>query len=72
MADIDAAVRDLETIQMILVRMHALLAHQPMSAFERGRVDSYFDAFASDLVGLEEYLRGVAAEPDPRPAQNLR
>lgn len=58
---VDAAVRDLERIQMSLVRLHALLAEQPMSLPDRHRVDGYFDAFASDLVGLEEFLRGLAS-----------
>lgn len=62
MAVAEVAVRDLENIQMILVRLHALLAQQPMSVTERHRVDGYFDAFASDLVGLEECLRAMAAE----------
>lgn len=58
---VEVAVRDLENIQMILVRLHALLAQQPMSLADRHRVDGYFDAFASDLVGLEECLRAMAA-----------
>ena len=62
MAVAEVAVRDLENIQMILVRLHALLAQQPMSVTDRHRVDGYFDAFASDLVGLEECLRAMAAE----------
>lgn len=56
----ETAVRDLEKIQMSLVRLHALLAQQPMSGTDRHRVDGYFDAFASDLTGLEEYLRGMS------------
>jgi hypothetical protein len=56
---VETAVRDLEKIQMSLVRLHALLAQQPMSLPDRMRVDRYFDAFASDLVGLEEFLRGM-------------
>ncbi len=56
----DAAVRDLENIQMLLVRLHSFLAQQPMSITDRHRVDGYFDAFASDLTGLEEYLRGMS------------
>ncbi len=57
----EVAVRDLENIQMILVRLHAFLAQQPMSITDRHRVDGYFDAFASDLTGLEEYLRGMSS-----------
>jgi hypothetical protein len=60
MAVFETAVRDLENIQMSLVRLHALLAQESMSIAERHRVDSYFDAFASDLVGLEECLRGMS------------
>jgi hypothetical protein len=60
MAVLESAVRDLEQIQMSLVRLHSLLARETMSANDRHRVDGYFDAFASDLVGLEEYLRGLA------------
>lgn len=63
-AAIDNAVRELEKIQMNLIRLHAQLAQQPMSLSERHQVDRYFDAFASDLVGLEEFLRGM------RPADN--
>jgi len=62
MAAIESAVRDLETIQLILVRMHAVLSSQEMSLSDRHRVDGYFDAFASDLVGLEEYLRGMSGQ----------
>lgn len=61
MAAMETAVRDLGSIQMTLVRVHALLAEEPMSMTDRHRVDSYFDAFASNLTGLEEYLRGMAA-----------
>ncbi len=61
MAVYDTAVRDLEQIQMSLVRLHALLAQEKMSLADRHRVDGYFDAFASDLTGLEEYLRGMSA-----------
>ncbi|MFP5247719.1 MAG: hypothetical protein ACLGH0_13590 [Thermoanaerobaculia bacterium] len=57
---VEAAVRDLEQIQRSLVRLHALLAQQQMSLTDRHRVDAYFDAFASDLTGLEEYLRGMS------------
>lgn len=60
MSAVDTAVRDLEKIQMSLVRLHAFLSQQPMSTNDRHRVDGYFDAFASDLVGLEEYLRGMS------------
>ncbi|HEY4641317.1 MAG TPA: hypothetical protein VII75_08225 [Thermoanaerobaculia bacterium] len=56
------AVSDLEQIQMSLVRLHARLAQQTMPAADRVRVDGYFDAFASDLVGLEEYLRAMHSE----------
>lgn len=59
-AAVDQAVRELEQIQMSLVRVHALLARQAMSNTDRHRVDGYFDAFASNLTGLEEYLRGMA------------
>ena len=59
MAVKETAVRDLEMIQLSLVRLHALLAQEPMSITDRHRVDTYFDAFASDLVGLEEFLRGM-------------
>lgn len=62
MPAVEAAVRDLEKIQMSLVRLHAFLAQQPMSMSERHRVDGYFDAFASDLVGLEEFLRGMSPD----------
>ena len=61
MAAIETAVRDLANIQMSLVRIHALLAEEPMSITDRHRLDGYFDAFASNLGGLEEYLRGMAA-----------
>ncbi|MGZ5441558.1 MAG: hypothetical protein ACXW5U_04180 [Thermoanaerobaculia bacterium] len=61
MVVVESAVRDLEKIQMSLVRLHAFLAQQPMSVTDRHRVDSYFDAFASDLTGLEEYLRSMSA-----------
>lgn len=44
---------------MALVRLHALLAEERMSVSDRHRLDGYFDAFASDLVGLEEFLRGM-------------
>jgi hypothetical protein len=60
MAVVETAVRDLEKIQLSLVRLHALLAQQPMSVPDRHRVDGYFDAFASNLVGLEEFLRGLS------------
>lgn len=56
---VETAVRDLEKIQMALVRLHALLAEERMSIADRHRLDGYFDAFASDLVGLEEFLRGM-------------
>ena len=59
MAVKETAVRDLEKIQLSLVRLHALLAQEPMSIGDRHRVDTYFDAFASNLVGLEEFLRGM-------------
>lgn len=59
MGDVETAVRDLEKIQMSLVRLHALLAQQPMAITDRHRVDGYFDAFASDLTGLEEFLRAM-------------
>ena len=59
---VETAVRDLERIQMSLVRLHALLAQQPMSTSDRHRVDGYFDAFASNLVGLEEFLRGLHSQ----------
>ena len=62
MAVVETAVRDLEKIQMSLVRVHALLAQEPMSASDRHRVDGYFDAFASNLVGLEEFLRGMRTQ----------
>jgi len=57
MAVVETAVRDLEKIQMSLVRLHSLLAQESMSDSDRHRMDIYFDAFASDLVGLEEFLR---------------
>lgn len=57
MAVVETAVRDLEKIQLSLVRLHALLAQESMSDADRHRMDIYFDAFASDLVGLEEFLR---------------
>lgn len=60
---VDQAVRELEQIQMSLVRVHALLAGQAMSMSDRHRVDGYFDAFASNLTGLEEYLRGMSSTP---------
>ena len=60
MAVFETAVRDLENIQMSLVRLHALLSQESMSLADRHRVDGYFDAFASDLVGLEECLRGMS------------
>lgn len=63
MGDVETAVRDLEKIQMSLVRLHALLAQQQMSLTDRHRVDGYFDAFASDLVGLEEFLRALRPSP---------
>ena len=59
---VETAVRDLEKIQMSLVRVHALLAQEPMSTSDRHRVDGYFDSFASNLVGLEEFLRGIAMQ----------
>lgn len=58
---VETAVRELEMIQRILVRVHAMLAQQEMGTNDRHRVDGYFDAFASDLTGLEEYLRGIAS-----------
>ena len=61
MAVVDNAIRDLERIQVILVNIHAMLAQESMSASDRHRVDGYYDAFASDLTGLEEYLRGMTA-----------
>lgn len=61
MPAVQTAVRDLELIQMSLVRVHAALAQHPMSVADRHRVDGYFDAFASNLTGLEEYLRSMAA-----------
>jgi hypothetical protein len=61
MAAVETAVRDLAGIQMSLVRLHAVLAEEPMSITDRHRVDGYFDAFASNLAGLEEYLRGMSA-----------
>jgi hypothetical protein len=65
MAVLETAVRDLEQIQVSLVRLHSLLAQEKMSANDRHRVDGYFDAFASDLVGLEEYLRGLSVTTSP-------
>ena len=61
MAAVETAVRDLGNIQMTLVRVHALLADEPMSPTDRHHVDAYFDAFASNLAGLEEYLRGLSS-----------
>ena len=58
---VETAVRELEMIQRILIRVHAMLAQQEMGTSDRHRVDGYFDAFASDLTGLEEYLRGMTA-----------
>jgi len=55
------AVRELEQIQMALVRVHALLSHETMSASDRLHIDRYFDAFASNLTGLEEYLRAMSS-----------
>lgn len=60
MTAVDIAVRDLEMIQISLVRVHAVLAEASMSLPDRHRVDGYFDAFASNLTGLEEYLRSIA------------
>ena len=60
MAAVETAVRDLEQIQIALVRVHALLSSEQLSVADRHRVDRYFDAFASNLVGLEEYLRSLA------------
>jgi hypothetical protein len=68
MTGIDIAVRQLEEIQVTLVRIHALLAGQRFSERDRNRMDAYFDAFASDLVGLEEYLRSITPEEEPREA----
>ncbi len=68
MTGIDTAVRQLEEIQVSLVRIHALLARQRISEGDRQRMDAYFDAFASDLVGLEEYLRSITPDPEPRDA----
>ena len=68
MTGIDIAVRQLEEIQVSLVRIHALLAGQRFSEGDRLRMDAYFDAFASDLVGLEEYLRSITAEEEPHDA----
>jgi hypothetical protein len=65
MTGIDIAVRQLEEIQVSLVRIHARLAGQRFSERDRNRMDAYFDAFASDLVGLEEYLRSMTAEEEP-------
>lgn len=61
MTGVEQAIRELEQIQMSLVRVHALLAREGMSARDRHRVDGYFDAFASDLTGLDEYLRSMNA-----------
>jgi len=61
MTAVETAVRDLANIQMALVRVHALLAEEPMPTTDRHRIDGYFDAFASNLGGLEEYLRGMSA-----------
>ena len=61
MPRVEMAVRDLEQIQNSLVRVHALLAETPMSTNDRTRVDGYFDAFASDLTGLEECLRAMSS-----------
>ena len=66
MTGIDIAVRQLEEIQVSLVRIHALLAGRRFSERDRNRMDAYFDAFASDLVGLEEYLRSMTPEEEPR------
>lgn len=59
---VETAVRELEMIQRILIRVHSLLAHEELAANDRHRIDGYFDAFASDLTGLEEYLRGIGSE----------
>jgi hypothetical protein len=69
MTGTDIAVRQLEEIQVHLVRIHALLARQRFSERDRQRMDAYFDAFASDLVGLEEYLRAVTPEEEPQGAE---
>jgi len=61
MAAVEKAVRDLEQIQIALVRVHSILAQETMSMDDRHRIDRYFDAFASNLTGLEEYLRGMSA-----------
>ena len=58
-SSVETAVRELELIQRMLIRVHATLAQQEMCTSDRHRVDGYFDAFASDLTGLEEYLRGM-------------
>jgi hypothetical protein len=68
MPAIDIAVRQLEEIQVTLVRIHALLARQRFSERDRNRMDAYFDAFASDLVGLEEYLRAITPDEEPQEA----
>ena len=60
MSAVETAVRELASVQMILVRLHALLSEETFSTADRHRVDSYFDAFASDLTGLEECLRGLS------------
>ena len=60
MTAVETAVRELASVQMTLVRVHALLTEQKLSIADRHRVDSYFDAFASDLTGLEECLRGLS------------
>jgi hypothetical protein len=60
MSAVETAVRELATVQMTLVRLHALLTEERLSTADRHRVDSYFDAFASDLTGLEECLRGIS------------
>lgn len=59
---VETAVRELELIQMSLVRVHAMLAQHQMGTSDRHRVDGYFDAFASDLTGLEEYLRWMDSQ----------
>lgn len=64
MTAVDQAVRELEQIQMALVRVHAHLAGHPVSVRDRHQIDSYFDAFASNLTGLEEYLRGMTPLSD--------
>jgi hypothetical protein len=65
MTAVDQAVRELEQIQMALVRVHAQLAGQQMSVRDRHCLDGYFDSFASNLTGLEEYLRGMTPLADP-------